>query len=39
MHLFYIFWKKRRADVLGCVFVSGFIISVVLSAIGGKLNW
>jgi hypothetical protein len=21
MHLFYIFWKKQRADVLGCVFV------------------
>lgn len=38
LHVFYIFWKKRRVDILGCVFVAGFIISAVLSAISGKSN-
>ncbi|KAK4511080.1 uncharacterized protein ATC70_012290 [Mucor velutinosus] len=35
LHVFYVFWKKRRVDVLGCIFVAGFIISAVLSAISG----
>ncbi|KAL9550753.1 hypothetical protein MBANPS3_004581 [Mucor bainieri] len=35
LHVFYVFWKKRRVDVLGCIFVVGFIISAVLSAISG----
>ncbi|CAO0790787.1 unnamed protein product [Mucor circinelloides] len=35
LHVFYVFWKKRRIDVLGCIFVAGFIISAVLSAISG----
>lgn len=38
LHVFYIFWKKRRVDILGCVFVAGFIISAVLSAISGESN-
>ncbi|CAO3648929.1 unnamed protein product [Mucor fragilis] len=35
LHVLYVFWKKRRIDVLGCIFVAGFIISAVLSAISG----
>ncbi|GAN02395.1 conserved hypothetical protein [Mucor ambiguus] len=35
LHVFYVFWKRRRVDVLGCIFVAGFIISGVLSAISG----
>ena len=35
LHVFYVFWKRRRIDVLGCIFVAGFIISAVLSAISG----
>lgn len=38
LHVFYVFWKKRRIDVLGCIFVAGFIISAVLSAISGKFS-
>ncbi|KAI8640015.1 hypothetical protein BD408DRAFT_420503 [Parasitella parasitica] len=35
LHVFFVFWKKRRVDILGCIFVAGFIISAILSAISG----
>lgn len=38
LRVFYVFWKKRHIDILGCVFVFSFILSAVLSVISGKLR-
>lgn len=38
LRVFYVFWKKRHIDVLGCVFVFSFILSAVLSVISGKFD-
>lgn len=37
LRVFYVFWKKRHIDILGCIFVFSFILSAVLSVISGKL--
>lgn len=38
LRVFYVFWKKRHIDVLGCVFVFSFVLSAVLSIISGKFD-
>lgn len=37
LHVIYTFWKKRRLDILGCIFVVSYIISAVLSLVSGKI--
>jgi cation transport ATPase len=36
LRVFYVFWKRRQVDILGCIFVVSFILSAVLSVISGK---
>jgi hypothetical protein len=36
LRVIYVFWKKRKVDILGCIFVVSFILSAVLSVISGK---
>ncbi|KAF1803872.1 hypothetical protein FB192DRAFT_1301784 [Mucor lusitanicus] len=38
LRVFYVFWKKRHIDILGCVFVFSFILSAVLSVISGDVR-
>lgn len=38
LRVFYVFWKKRHIDVLGCVFVFSYVLSAVLSVISGKFD-
>lgn len=35
LRVIYLFWRKRRVDILGCIFVVSFILSAVLSIISG----
>lgn len=34
----YVFWKKRRIDILGCIIVFTFVLSAVLSVISGDVR-
>lgn len=38
LRVFYVFWKTRHVDVLGCIFVFSFILSAVLSVISGDVR-
>jgi hypothetical protein len=38
LHVIYVFWKRRRIDLLGCIFVIAFILSAVLSIISGDIR-
>ncbi|CEP18367.1 hypothetical protein [Parasitella parasitica] len=38
LRVFYVFWRKRNIDVLGCIFVFSFILSAVLSIISGDVR-
>ncbi|GAN05871.1 membrane protein [Mucor ambiguus] len=38
LRVFYVFWKKRHIDILGCIFVFSFILSAVLSVISGDVR-
>ncbi|KAI8644637.1 hypothetical protein BD408DRAFT_450629 [Parasitella parasitica] len=38
LRVFYVFWKKRHIDVLGCIFVFSFVLSAVLSIISGNVR-
>ncbi|GAA5804723.1 hypothetical protein HPULCUR_010227 [Helicostylum pulchrum] len=36
VRVIYVFWKRRKIDILGCIFVTSFLISAVLSLISGN---
>ena len=36
LRVLYLFWKRGKVDILGCIFVISFVISGVLSIISGK---
>jgi hypothetical protein len=36
LHVLYKFWRQRKIDIIGCIFVVSFIGSAVLSLITGK---
>ncbi|KAI9486974.1 MAG: hypothetical protein EXX96DRAFT_517368 [Benjaminiella poitrasii] len=38
LHVIYTGWKKRRLDILGCIFVVSYTISAVLTVISGDIR-
>lgn len=36
LHVLYKFWRQRKVDIIGCIFVVSFVGSAVLSLITGK---
>ncbi|KAL0092460.1 hypothetical protein J3Q64DRAFT_1829972 [Phycomyces blakesleeanus] len=39
LHVLITFYRKRRVDVLGCIFVISFILSAVLTLINGNVRY
>ncbi|KAI8077058.1 hypothetical protein BDF21DRAFT_342100 [Thamnidium elegans] len=36
LRVIYVFWKRRKIDILGCIFVVSFVLSAILSLISGN---
>ncbi|KAI8374434.1 uncharacterized protein BYT42DRAFT_499774 [Radiomyces spectabilis] len=38
LRVIYIFWRRRKVDVLGCIIVFSFVLSAILSIISGDVR-